>query len=202
MAAVLAQVRTAPYQRQNRVHAMKLSPGNKPVGKVKTRSTTRDSNVPVQHSAPEKQSTALPKIPAEYWQCHSLQSETRPRPKIQDFSPEPVTLKAPTSPPARHLTGRRRGTQPCSPAFCHVVSREAAPLQLCSGASPRSRWAVGGRDGCRAEQPTLCGIKGTGHRSLRRGAWSEPPGGPQEQPGTAWCTPLVSPSREALSPSV
>lgn len=54
-AAVLAQVRTTPYQRQNQGHAMRLSPENKPVGKAGTRSMTRENNIPAHHSAPEEQ---------------------------------------------------------------------------------------------------------------------------------------------------
>lgn len=90
-----------------------------------------------------------PKIPAEPWQCHSLQSEKGPRPKTQDFSPEPLTLKAPI-PPARHLTERRRGTQPCSPAFCHVPrppssAVEQPPSNSSAGPDP----ALGGQGGTR-----------------------------------------------------
>lgn len=59
-AAVLAKVRTTPYQRQNQGHAMRLSPGNKPVGKEGTRCIARDSNVPVQHSSPGEQIHSTP----------------------------------------------------------------------------------------------------------------------------------------------
>lgn len=39
---------------------MRLSPGNKPVGKVGTRNMTRDNNVPMQHSAPGEQIRSTP----------------------------------------------------------------------------------------------------------------------------------------------
>lgn len=199
-AAVLAQVRTTPYQRRNQGHAMRLSPGNKPMGKVGTRSMNRDNNVPVQDSAPEEQiHNTLPRIPAEHWQCCSLQSEKGPRPKTQDFFPEPVTLKAPTT-AARHLTGRRRGTQPCSPAFCHVPCPPSSAVR-----QPPSNSAAGpGRGGTRWMQGSPGDIlqdKGDRPSLTTPGAGLEPPGFPRsEQERLVHNT--CSPSREAQSPSV
>lgn len=203
-AAVLAQVRTTPCQRQNQRHAMRLRPGKQTCGQRGNKEHEQGQQRPRARLSPRRANPQhSPKIPAECWQCCSLQSEKGPTPKTQDFSPEPVTLKAPTA-PARHLTGRRRrGTQPCSPAFCHVPRPpSSAPLQLCSRARPRSQWAAGGRGGRGAAQPTSRRVKGDRPPFPAPGAGLEPPGGPWEQAGTAWCTALVAPSQEALSPSV